>query len=717
MTPVAASIDCASRIEQVVVYARGAQVTRRVTLPSGGLPVEAVDLLLAGVTALAETGSARVILDGGREVVALKAEWVLPREPAGPGAPLAQVRELEWARQALEAERSHAQGARDLLAVVALAPRARTLSHAADPAQRMRDAVAVGGLLHDKVAALDDRLRDLRRALEENAKAREAALLAASQRPRADLEGEGRPTVRFTIRLAPGDAPVRSLALEYAVAPARWWPSYTARLADGGARARWLLEALVAQDSGEDWSGVALALSTADLARDARLPELASLRLGKAQPPRPSGYRDAPEGLDALFEGYDRARAATPPAPTPTFGGAEAAETEEPVRKKPKRGARPGKESPPAQAEVRRTEPATAMWAAPAAPPPPPKPAAAPETGMAKTLRAHPAAEESPPMTRAGGGASENLRRFQAMADAETLAGGPADFDAGAPPPPAPAPIVPEEQWLDFDALVLADPAHDGRRGRVVREHRPSPARDAGTACARIERIPDPLHAQDPRNTRGAFDHRYEAEAPADVPSNALPHRVTLATAEAGAKPRFRTVPGRSPEVFRETELRNPFDAPLLAGPVEVFLDNALLTTSSIPAVDRGGTIALGLGVESRIRVARNTRVHESAQGLLGGSTAVEHQVTLELSSALGHAAVIEVVDRIPVSDEKDVEIVLLPGKPASEEYRQIERGLPVRGGRRWLLTLPPGGKAQIDFGYRITLPAKNEIVGGNRRE
>jgi uncharacterized protein (TIGR02231 family) len=237
------------------------------------------------------------------------------------------------------------------------------------------------------------------------------------------------------------------------------------------------------------------------------------------------------------------------------------------------------------------------------------------------------------------------------------------------------------------------------------------------TACARVESLPDPPHAPDPRAVRGVFDHVYEAEGTVDVPSNARPHRVTLRGAEAPARPRFRTVPRQSAEVYRETELENPFDAPLLAGPVEVFLDGALLATSSIPSVDRGGTIALGLGVEQRIRVARNARVREAAAGLLGGSTVVEHEVVVDLGSALGHPAVVDVIDRIPVTDEKDVEIAYLPGKPHGEDYRQLERGMPVRGGKRWTVTVPAGGKAQVAFGYRITLPAKNEIVGGNRRD
>jgi uncharacterized protein (TIGR02231 family) len=232
-----------------------------------------------------------------------------------------------------------------------------------------------------------------------------------------------------------------------------------------------------------------------------------------------------------------------------------------------------------------------------------------------------------------------------------------------------------------------------------------------------IELIQVPERTCDPREGRGQFDHRYDAESLADVPSNARLHRVSIAKSSAASAARFITVPRESAEVFREVEIRNPFDAPLLAGPVEVFVDGALLTQSSIGHVDRGGAVLLGLGVEDRLRVARNARVDEGTAGLLGGSTSVEHAISIELASALGREVEVSVIDRIPVSDDKDIDIKTLYVRPAAEAYTQVERGNPVRKGLRWKVTVPAGGKARVELGYKIVLPSKSEIVGGNRRE
>jgi len=86
------------------------------------------------------------------------------------------------------------------------------------------------------------------------------------------------------------------------------------------------------------------------------------------------------------------------------------------------------------------------------------------------------------------------------------------------------------------------------------------------------------------------------------------------------------------------------------------------------------------------------------------------------IRSALDRVA-IEVLDRIPVTSDKDIEIKLVSSKPTSARITQAERGHPVRGGLAWSITVSPGEKQRIEMVYRVTLPAKNELVGGNRRE
>jgi hypothetical protein len=267
------------------------------------------------------------------------------------------------------------------------------------------------------------------------------------------------------------------------------------------------------------------------------------------------------------------------------------------------------------------------------------------------------------------------------------------------------------------DRLVLSGPDDRSRRGRLVRTSENASLTSARQANEQIEALSPADGLCDPMRSRGHFDHRYDADGLVLVPSDGLPHRVAISSSETLPSLRLVTVPRERAEVYREAELKNPSETPLLAGPVDVYVEGSLLTTAAIAAIDRGGALSVGMGVEDRVRVARNVRSDEENVGLLGGSTQVTHHVSIELSSALGQQAMVEVFERLPVSDDKAVSIELLSSRPEPKEYTQAERGTPVRGGLVWRLLVPAGGKSKIDYQFRLTFPARTEIVGGNRRD
>jgi uncharacterized protein (TIGR02231 family) len=291
----------------------------------------------------------------------------------------------------------------------------------------------------------------------------------------------------------------------------------------------------------------------------------------------------------------------------------------------------------------------------------------------------------------------------------------------GAPlPPPRPAPqpvepeLVPSGAWLDYDRLALAG-ADDARRGRLIPASRASEGRAAATAQREIERAGGATFV-DPRESRGMFDHRYEAQGSADVPSDGRLHRVVVGARECRADVSWRAVPSKAAEVYREAELLNPFEAALLSGPADVYLDGSLLTTTVIPRVDRGGTLACGMGTDDRVKVARNVRVSEESAGLLGGSTAVTHIVTIELASSVRDAVKVIVLEALPITDDKALEVKTLSTRPEPAPYDQTKLGSPIRGGRRFDVVIEPGKKAEVEIVYRLAFSTKLDVVGGSRR-
>ena len=108
------AIACESRITRVVVYARGALVTREVTLPVG-VPSEPAVLTIPGVSAMAEPGTLRAWADGERRITGLRA--VLTWVQALPGAAPDHDAQLKLQRETrrVQARRDRLQHLRDMI--------------------------------------------------------------------------------------------------------------------------------------------------------------------------------------------------------------------------------------------------------------------------------------------------------------------------------------------------------------------------------------------------------------------------------------------------------------------------------------------------------------------------------------------------------------------------------------------------------------------------
>lgn len=708
-------IKCESEITNVSIYARGALITRTVHLPEDVPDGEAI-IEVPGITLAANGNSGRALLSSPeRRLISLVSEIDVPLADLGPGVSEERVREIERRIARIDLEIQQLRARRQEYATLSIAPQRTSEWRDLGPLARVERALGLAHIVDEHVARLDERIADLTIEWEHLDKERRAANIARSNISSAADKDLGRPSWSFLAH-TDGKGPIERMELTYVVRSARWWPLYTLQLRDGGRAAELFMEAVVSQRTGEDWARAALSLSTADLIQDARLPELPALKLGKKQPPKRSGYREAPKGLERLFSGYDTAKKtyhlggtlAPEPKPEPANSRAPVMP---PQMKEPKGAVMPSAPPPPQAYDRYQSAEDDEL-----------------DVGMPLDLLSADmgaSVEESRgaffPQVAAAAPARKSSSIFSAFGGGGGMPGAP--LSASMPrkerakreytPEPEPE-LEPADAWLDFDRLEMPGP-DEHARGRLrqrtfTRDHFDTSMDDALQEAGR-------LGVHDPYETRGTYDHRFDTEGLVDIPSDGKLHRLEVTSAAGVAKLWWRTVPLERDEVFRMARVLNPLEAPLLKGPLDVFVEGSFLLSTQLEHVDRGGNIIVGLGVDDRIKVARNVRVDEENIGLLGGKTAVSHTVTIDISSNLPFSSTIEVIDRVPITYQDHLEIEDIETTPQAKVYSQKREGTPIKGGRRWKVQLEQGEETSLELKFKLVFSAKEEIVGGNRRE
>jgi hypothetical protein len=575
------------------------------------------------------------------------------------------------------------------------------------------------GDLHAERLSLERSLTVAREAL---ARA-EARLAEASPQARTQ---RARVTRALAVSLSAEVAGAVELELEYQVPGVRWAPSYSLRLDRDISGGTLLMRASVAQDTGEDWTGVALALSTAALAQRTDAPELTSLRVGRAAPePRKAGFRAAPPGLEELFADLDRC---APREPLGTAVGDAGRRSVEAILVEE---ASP----PPNLPRVARPPPASALRARVPPPPLPDLDDAEPEGAMAEPMA--PRMVAAPSASRGGGGHFDALGAKRMHFDLgpawpDDASASTGDLLGGALEGLPPSDFALSEALLDYGALELAGPEDLARRGRLTRvEHLGvtyavgihvevvmSLVLDVQHRARRIQALALPPRCV-PVASQDRFDFRYDCAAPIDVPSTGRWTTVPVMDCRLDLAMEYLSVPAVEAKVFRTLVLANTTANAWLPGPVDVLIGDDFLLSTSLPAFAPGARgQRLGLGVEEALKVARTTRFSEAKGGVFGGTTVLEHETRVELNNRLSLPATIEVRERVPQPepDAKDIKVEEVRVEPRWEVFEGPIDGVIIEGLRRWRVTVAPGQRLTLASEIHVRIPADQMLVDGNRR-
>lgn len=312
---VAAPIPAESRLAAATVYPDRAVVTR--TAAGLAVPAGTAEFVFAGLPASLLDDSVQVSARGS---VAASLLDVATRTVFITAEPDARAKELEDRLLALRREERalNDQGGvldtqRTLLANIektSTAPVAPVAGSTPPARPTLEDYAKLLAFSADQRARIETSARSLdveRAALAEKIAAAESQLNELRGRQPAR-----RATKTVTVRLAAAAAGKLELSLAYALPGASWAPAYDARLRSEKRQVRLDAFGLVRNATGEDWTDIALTLSTARPGLGGTAPEIAPWYVDISQP---VAYGMLSEGAMNLDRKAGRAKAALAGAP------------------------------------------------------------------------------------------------------------------------------------------------------------------------------------------------------------------------------------------------------------------------------------------------------------------------------------------------------------------------------------------------------------------
>lgn len=177
---------------------------------------------------------------------------------------------------------------------------------------------------------------------------------------------------------------------------------------------------------------------------------------------------------------------------------------------------------------------------------------------------------------------------------------------------------------------------------------------------------------------------------------------VSVRKFEMPANYQYWTYPRKKESVFLLAKVTNYGQYDFVAGTANVFFDNAFIGRTQIRNRTVSDTLQLSLGIAQNVIVERQVQDFNASK-IIGNSQKETFSYDIKLRNNQQENIEIQVIDQIPISTDKAIEIEVL-----KNDKGQVNK----KNGRiNWMISLPPNSSKDIEFSYRMKSPKDREVI------
>ncbi len=194
----------------------------------------------------------------------------------------------------------------------------------------------------------------------------------------------------------------------------------------------------------------------------------------------------------------------------------------------------------------------------------------------------------------------------------------------------------------------------------------------------------------------------FEIDAPYSIPSNGKKYNVEIQSYDVPAIYEYYCAPKQSTNTYLIAKAADWDELNILPGNSSVYFQGTFVGESVIDPNVTEDTLELSLGRDQNIVVNRKLLKEFSRKVSIGSNKKVERAYEISVKNTRNKAITLLMVDQIPVSGNKDVEIELLEKSGASLDEET--------GKLSWKLNLEPGESKTLTFKFEIKHPKNISI-------
>ncbi len=221
----------------------------------------------------------------------------------------------------------------------------------------------------------------------------------------------------------------------------------------------------------------------------------------------------------------------------------------------------------------------------------------------------------------------------------------------------------------------------------------------------------------------GATSATFKIDGTSTLATDNTPQRVAINSQTLKALLQYQAMPRATETVYLTAYANNGSEFPLLAGTLNVFLDDNFVATSALPTVMPAERFHLALGADEAISLKRRTIPRLGGDtGFTGKYRLVTYEYLVTLTNHKKTTERVMFKDVLPVSRDEKIKVTLLA--PAERDLLKPETiavpgSLPKPGITKeedgklvWRADLAPGEKREFPLKFTVEYPADVSVSG-----